>query len=235
MTRAFFRIVGRELRAAFASPVGYIVSIIFLTITGWFVFQRFFPEGRADLRFFFELLPLTLALVVPAVTMRVFAEELSTGSFEVLSTLPVTDWDVILGKFVGTLTFVLLMLTPTLLYPLIVARFGAVDWGPVVGGYLGAIFLSGLYCAVGMLTSALTRNQIVAVLVGWAVCFLLALVDDMLVFFPGPITNVVQYLGADFHFRSVARGVIDSRDLIYFVSAIFVALFGAHLAIERRK
>lgn len=235
MSVAFIHIVGRELRSTFTSAVGYIFSVIFLAFTGWLVFQNLFIASRAELRFFFELLPLTLAFVVPAVTMRVFAEELSTGSFEVLSTLPVTDWDIVLGKFVGAWGFIVLMLAPTLLYPIIVGQFGDLDAGPVVGGYVGVFFLSGLYCAVGILASALTRNQIVAVLVGWAVCSFLALIDDMLVFFPGVITNVVQYVGADYHFKSIARGVIDSRDLIYFLSAIFLALFGTGLAIERRK
>lgn len=235
MSKAFLHIVARELRATFTSAVGYIFSVIFLAFTGWLVFQNLFIASRAELRFFFELLPLTLAFVVPAVTMRVFAEEFSTGSFEALSTLPVTEWDIVLGKFVGAWTFVALMLAPTLLYPLIVAQFGDVDAGPVVGGYVGLLFLSGLYCAVGLLTSALTRNQIVAVLVGWAVCSFLALIDDMLVFFPGTITNVLQYLGADFHFRNIARGVIDSRDLVYFLTAIFLALYGTNLAIEKRK
>ena len=149
MSGAFFRVVWRELRAAFGSPVPYIVAVIFLTVTGWFFFTPFFLNGRADLREFFRLLPMTLGLVVPAVTMRVFAEEFSTGSYEVLTTLPMTRFDVLLGKFTGSLLFILLMLVPTLAYPIIVATLGDLDPGPVVGGYLGAILLAALYCSVG--------------------------------------------------------------------------------------
>ena len=149
MSPAFFRVVTRELRAAFGSPVAYIVIVIFLTVTGWFFFTPFFLNGRADLREFFRLLPMTLGLVVPAVTMRVFSEEFSTGSYEVLTTLPMTRFDVLLGKFTGSLLFILLMLVPTLAYPIIVASLGDLDAGPVVGGYVGAVLLAALYCSVG--------------------------------------------------------------------------------------
>lgn len=234
MSRAALSIIARELRAAFLAPVGYIVAIVFLLITGWLFMQPFFLNGRADLRQFFELLPLTLALMAPAVTMRAFAEEYSTGSFEVLTTLPVTRMDVLIGKFTGAVGFVTLTLAPTALYPVVIARLGDLDWGPVIAGYVGAVLLVGLYCAAGLLASALTRNQIIAFVIGLAIALSLALIDDALIYVPGRITAAVQYLGAGYHFRSIARGVLDSRDLVYFLSGTAVFLAGAGLALRRR-
>lgn len=234
MSRAALSIIARELRAAFLAPVGYIVAIVFLVITGWLFMQPFFLNGRADLRQFFELLPLTLALMAPAVTMRAFAEEYSTGSFEVLTTLPVTRMDVLIGKFTGAVGFVTLALAPTALYPVVIARLGDLDWGPVIAGYVGAVLLVGLYCAAGLLASALTRNQIIAFVIGLAIALSLALIDDALIYVPGRITAAVQYLGAGYHFRSIARGVLDSRDLVYFLSGTAVFLAGAGLALRRR-
>ena len=234
MSPAFFRVVTRELRAAFGSPVAYIVIVIFLTVTGWFFFTPFFLNGRADLRGFFSLLPMTLGLVVPAVTMRVFAEEFSTGSYEVLTTLPMTRFDVLLGKFAGSLIFILLLLVPSLAYPLIVAALGDLDGGPVLGGYVGAVLLAALYCSVGLFASALTKNQIVAFIIGLTLCAFLALIDKMLFFVPAGLTGVLQYLGADYHFRNVAKGVLDSRDVVYFLSAAGVGLYATNLVVERR-
>lgn len=234
MSRAALSIIARELRAAFLAPVGYIVAIVFLVITGWLFMQPFFLNGRADLRQFFELLPLTLALMAPAVTMRAFAEEYSTGSFEVLTTLPVTRLDVLIGKFAGAVGFVTLALAPTALYPVVIARLGDLDWGPVIAGYVGAVLLVGLYCAAGLLASALTRNQIIAFVIGLAIALSLALIDDALIYVPGRITAAVQYVGADYHFQNIARGVLDSRDLVYFLSGTAVFLAGAGLALRRR-
>ncbi len=234
MSLAWFQVVRRELRATFGSPVAYIVIVIFLTVTGWFFFTPFFLIGSADLRGLFQLLPMTLALVVPAITMRVFAEEFSTGSYEVLSTLPLTPLDVLLGKFAGSLLFIVAMLLPTVAYPLIVAALGDLDPGPVIGGYVGAVLLAALYCAVGMLASALTKNQIVAFIVGLALCAFLVLIDKVLVFFPATLTGVLQYLGADYHFRNIARGVFDTRDVVYFVSAAVVALYLTRVVVGRR-
>lgn len=234
MSRAALSIIARELRAAFLAPVGYIVAIVFLVITGWLFMQPFFLNGRADLRQFFELLPLTLALMAPAVTMRAFAEEYSTGSFEVLTTLPVTRLDVLIGKFTGAVGFVTLALAPTALYPVVIARLGDLDWGPVIAGYVGAVLLVGLYCAAGLLASALTRNQIIAFVIGLAIALSLALIDDALIYVPGRITAAVQYVGADYHFQNIARGVLDSRDLVYFLSGTAVFLAGAGLALRRR-
>ena len=224
----------KEFSAYFVSPVAYIVISIFLLVTGWFFFSTFFIFNQANLRTFFTLLPIVFAFVIPAITMRSIAEELNVGSDEILLTMPVTHADVILGKFFASLAFIIAMLIPTLAYPLTVSFMGQLDWGPVMGGYIGAVFLGAAFSGVGMFASALTRNQIIAFIIGLAVCFTLALIDKMLFFLPQSLLGVFSYLGADFHFQNIAKGIIDSRDILYFVSVCFVGLFGAHLALQQR-
>ena len=152
----------KEFGTYFVSPIAYIVISIFLVVTGWFFFSTFFLFNQASLRNFFSLLPITFAFVVPAVTMRLFSEELNVGSYETLLTLPVTDGDVILGKFTASVAFVAAMLVPTVAYPIFVSFLGQLDWGPVVGGYVGALFLGASFSAIGLFVSSLTRNQIIA-------------------------------------------------------------------------
>ena len=225
----------KEFMAYFVSPIAYIVISIFLLVTGWFFFMVFFLYNQADLRDFFNLLPIIFSFVVPAVTMRLFSEELNIGSYEILLTLPVTPRDVILGKFLAGVAFIAAMLVPTLAYPITVSLLGQLDWGPVVGGYIGAVLLGAAFSAIGLFASSLTRNQIVAFIIGMAICFALTLIDKMLFFLPQSLLGVFEYLGADFHFQNISRGIIDSRDILYFLSVSFVGLYGAHLAMEGKN
>ncbi len=225
----------KEIRDYFISPIGYIVICIFLLVTGWFFFATFFIFSEANLRSFFNLLPLTFALVIPAVTMRLFAEELHTGSYEMLLTLPVRLNDVIVGKFLAGAAFAAIMLVPTLAYALSITFIGDLDWGPVIGGYLGAVLLGAAFSAVGVFASALTRNQIVACIVGMIICFTLTLFDRMVFFFPNRIVEAFTYLAASSHFENISKGIIDSRDLLYFASVIFVSLYGAHLVMQTKR
>jgi ABC-2 type transport system permease protein len=224
----------KEFGTYFVSPIAYIVISIFLVVTGWFFFSTFFLFNQANLRNFFTLLPVTFAFVIPAVTMRLFSEELNVGSYETLLTLPVTDGDVILGKFMASVAFVAAMLVPTVAYPIFVSFLGQLDWGPVVGGYVGALFLGASFSAVGLFVSSLTRNQIIAFIGGMAICFFLTLIDKVLFFLPPNLLSIFQYLGADFHFDNIAKGVLDSRDILYFLSVIFVGLYATHLAMEAK-
>jgi ABC-2 type transport system permease protein len=142
--------------------------------------------------------------------------------------------DVILGKFSAACAFIAAMLVPTLAYPVMVAALGTLDWGPVVGGYLGAVLMGAAFAAVGLFASALTRNQIIAFIIGLAICFSLTLVDQMAFFMPQALANTLSYLAADVHFQNVARGVVDTRDLIYFLSVCFIGLYATHLALSTR-
>ena len=225
----------KEFRDYFVSPIAYIVIAIFLIVTGWFFFSSFFLYNQATLRNFLNLLPLTFSFVIPAVTMRLFSEELSIGSYEVLLTMPVTPVDVIMGKFLASVAFVAAMLVPTLFYPITIMFLGQLDLGPVVGGYIGAIFLGGAFSAIGIFSSSLTRNQIIAFIIGMAICFTLTLIDKMLFFFPESILSFITYLGADSHFKNISKGIIDSRDVIYFLSVIFMTLYASRLAIQEKN
>lgn len=219
-------IVKRELGAYFTGAVGYIVIGLFLLISGFLFFNVFFLESRAELRRFFSTLPVLLAFFIPAVTMRLFAEERKSGSLETLMTLPVSSVDVVMGKFWASLAFTSVMIAPTLVYALTASLFGSLDAAPVVCGYLGAVFLAAAFCSVGLFASASTKNQIVAFFIGWALCILLALIDQFLLFLPARLANFLGYLSAGSHFTSVSRGIVDSRDLVYFVSltAVFLTL-----------
>jgi ABC-2 type transport system permease protein len=233
--RSFSIVFRRELRALFLTPIGYIVIALFLVVMGWFFFSTFFLAGRADLRDFFSLLPIILSFTVPATTMRLFAEERRSGSYEILMTLPVTGMDVLLAKYASAVAFTLISVAPTLSYPLFISGFGDLDWGPVVGGYVGAALLVLMLCGIGILASALTRNQIVAFIVGLVGCAFFTMVDRMLYFFPAGVSNVLQYLAAGYHFRSVAKGLLDSRDIVYFLSMAFLAIFVTNIVNEERR
>jgi len=225
----------KEFRTYFVSPIAYIVISIFLIVTGWFFFSTFFLFNQANLRNFFSLLPVVFAFVVPAVTMRLFSEELNVGSYEILLTMPVTYREVVLGKFLAGVAFVTAMLLPTLAYPVTITFLGDLDWGPVVGGYVGAVLLGASFSAVGLFASSLTRNQIVAFIVGVAICFALVLIDKILFFLPSPLVGVLEYLGADYHFENISKGILDSRDIIYFLSLVFISLYATHLAMEEKS
>jgi ABC-2 type transport system permease protein len=225
----------KEFRTYFVSPIAYIVISIFLIVTGWFFFSTFFLFNQANLRNFFSLLPVVFAFVVPAVTMRLFSEELNVGSYEILLTMPVTYREVVLGKFLASVAFVTAMLLPTLAYPVTITFLGDLDWGPVAGGYVGAILLGASFSAVGLFASSLTRNQIVAFIVGVAICFALVLIDKILFFLPSSLVGVLEYLGADYHFENISKGILDSRDIIYFLSLIFISLYATHLAMEEKS
>ena len=232
--RQVVHIFRKEFSTYFVSPIAYIVIAIFLLVTGWFFFSTFFLFDQANLRTFYALLPVVFAFVIPAITMRLISEEINVGSDEILLTMPVTFRDVILGKFLASVALVVAMMIPTVAYPLTVSFMGQLDWGPVIGGYVGAVFLGAAFSAVGLFASALTRNQIIAFIIGLAICFTLTLIDKLLYFLPQSLLGVFSYLGADFHFQNIAKGIIDSRDILYFISICFVGLYGAYLTLLQR-
>jgi ABC-2 type transport system permease protein len=225
----------KEFKGYFVSPIAYIVISIFLILTGWFFFSTFFLFGQAEMRNFFSLLPVIFSFIVPAVTMRLFSEEFSTGSYELLVTMPVTSLDVIIGKFLAAVAFIVIMLIPTFTYSIFISFIGDLDWGPIFGGYTGAILLGAAFSGIGIFASSLTRNQIVAFIIGMAFCFILTLLDKMLFFLPDALLTIFQYLAADYHFQNISRGIIDSRDLLYFLSICFIMLYGTNLVIQGKK
>ena len=232
--RQSLHIFKKEFGAYFISPIAYIVISIFLVVVGWFFFSTFFLFRQADMRNFFTLLPITFSFVIPAITMRLFSEELNVGSYELLMTLPVTYLDVVFGKFLAGVAMVAAMLLPTLTYPISISLIGELDWGPVLAGYIGALLLGAAFTAIGLFASSLTRNQIIAFIIGLAICIALTLLDKMLIVLPRASVSVLAYLGADFHFQNIAKGILDSRDVLYFLSVVFVSLYGANLSMQSK-
>jgi ABC-2 type transport system permease protein len=226
----------KELKSYFVSPIAYIVISVFLVIIGWLFYSTFFLNRQASLTRFFSLLPITFAFFIPAVTMRLFSEEINVGTYEVLLTMPVTFRDIIMGKFLAAVAFVGIMLAPTIFYSIFTTFLGTLDWGPVIGGYLGAMLLGATFSSIGILASSLTRNQVVAFIIGMTTCFSLTmLIDFVLYFVPDVMVGFFQYLSANFHFQNIAKGVIDSSDIIYFLSISFIALYGANLIMQEKK
>lgn len=227
----------REFRSYFDSPIGYIFITAFLVLTGWFFYSSFFISNYAGMRGFFDLLPWMFLFFVPAVTMRLWSEEKKLGTMELLMTLPVKDRDVVLGKFLAS--FVFLSTTILMTFPLMmsVMMLGNPDSGPIIGGYLGAILMGGAYLSIGMFASSLNENQIVAFILGVVICFALFMVGEsfVLIRVPGSWATVFQFLGLGAHFRSIGRGVIDSRDIIYYLSVISFFLFLNLRSLESRK
>ena len=225
----------KEFKDYFISPIAYIVISLFLIVTGWFFFSTFFIFDRADLRDFFSLLPITFSFIIPAITMRLFAEEKNVGSYETLLTMPVAFTEIALGKFFAATLFTASMLIPTLSYPLFISLIGEIDPGPVIGGYIGAVFLAAAYCSLGIFASSLTRNQIVAFIIGSALCFALTILDKLLFFMPSKLLPVIEFLSANSHFATISKGIIDSRDILYFVSVVFISIFSTHIVMHEKN
>ena len=225
----------KELLGYFTTPIAYIVITVFLAITGWLFFATFFLYGQAELRGFFQLLPLIFSFVIPAITMRLFSEEKHSGSFEILMTLPITTLEVVLGKFLAATAFVMIMLAPTIFYAISIAIVGSPDPGPIIGGYFGALLLGGAYSAIGIFSSTLSKNQIVAFIIGFIICITLSLLDKFLFFLHTSVLGFFEYLGSDFHFRNISRGMIDSRDIIYFLSIIALSVIGSVQILEEKR
>jgi ABC-2 type transport system permease protein len=216
--------------------VAYIVVVLFLLITGGMFFLSFF-EGPQELslRRFFADAPFFLTFFAPAMTMGLFAEEKRSGTLELLMTMPVSDTQIVLGKFFASVSLLVVVLLFTLPYPLTLYYLGELDWGPVAGGYLGLLFLGAAYMAVGLMVSSWTRDQIVAILLSFFLCFALFIVDRVFGPQSGTASKVLEYLSANYHFTNIARGVIDARDLVYYLSVMLVGLTAARTSLASRR
>jgi ABC-2 type transport system permease protein len=224
-------IAKRELRAYFNSPIAYVFLGVFLVASAvllFFLFGGVFMDGTASMRRYFMGAPIIFMVFVPAVTMRLIAEERKTRTLESLLTLPVTDLDVVLGKFLGALALIAIGLVFTLVFPLsisfLVSEGFSFDWGPVAGGYLGLLLLGAAFIALGMWTSAITQDQVVGFVLGVIACAAFVFIDWLAFLVPDSLAALFTYLSADVHFESIARGVIDSRDVVYFLSLTAVGL-----------
>jgi len=225
----------REIRTYFNSPVAYIVVTVFTIVFGVFFFNNLFVEKQADMRSLFNLAPLMLCFFAPAITMRLLAEEKGSGTIELLITMPVRDAEVVVGKFLAAMVVLATTLGLTLVFAITVSRLGPLDKGPAVAGYLGLLLLGGAYVAIGVMASSFARNQVVALIAAFAICFTLFLLGKVLPFIPESLQPIVSFLSTDAHFENIGRGVIDSRDVIYYLSVIGVALLVATTSLESRR
>jgi ABC-2 type transport system permease protein len=229
----------KELRSYFASPVGYVFIIFYLLVSNGFFFfiQDFFRQGQASMRGYFAALPWIFLFFVPAITMRLWAEEKKVGTLEILLTMPLREAEVVLGKFLASFVFLCITLVFTVSVPLSIGYLGRPDIGVIVGSYVGALFLGAAYLAIGLLISSLTENQVVAFIVSIAVIFLLLVIGVAPSYLGalGPLVHVCEYVSLLSHFNSVTRGVIDSRDVIYYLSVVALFLYLNAKNIEARK
>lgn len=234
---AIFPIIKKELKSYFNSPIAYIFITIFLVMSSWLFFNTYFLEKQATMRGFFMFLPWIFLFLVPAVTMRLWAEEKRQGTLEVLMTLPVKDSDVVLGKFLASFIFLALCLLLTFPIALIVIFTGKPDIGVIFVQYLGSLLLGSAYLAIGLFVSSFTNNQIIAFVVAIALnfAFLIVGTDFVLFMVPDFAQALLQYLGLGTHFFNMGRGVIDSRDLVYYLSIIAVFLLLNARTIAGRK
>lgn len=233
--RNILSIYKKELRSYFNSAVAYIVITVFLLIAGWFFSTQFFIMGQATVRTALAIIPLILIVFVPAITMRSIAEEKKAGTIELLVTMPTRDWDIILGKFLAALTLLAIALVFTLAYALTASLLGDLDAGATIAGYVGLILLGAAFLGIGLFASAISENQIVALIIGVVIIFAFYILDWVTVFVPGPLASILEFLSLDYHFNSIARGVIDSRDVIYYLSITGFSLVLSVRALESRK
>ncbi len=231
-------IYSKELKSYFNSPVAYIVMIVFMVISGFLFTMSFFQINVASMREFFGSFFIQLVLFVvfiPAITMRSFSEEKKQGTLELLLTKPITDIELILGKYLSALTLIVITLSPTILYFIIIKMIGPIPFWPFLTSLLGYILMSAFFVGVGVFVSSLTENQIIAFIVSVLICLFFFLSGKLLIVFPTSLVSIFEYLTTDYHLSNISRGVIDSRVLIYYFSMIFFTLFLTKVSLESRK
>lgn len=227
-------ILKKELNLFFATPIGYLVIAIFLLINGLFlwVFKGDFnilDANFADLNSFFFIAPWFFIFMIPAITMRTFSDEIRLGTIEIIKTKPITSWDIIIGKYLGSLLLISIALIPTMTYIYTIAQLAGtpenIDYGSIIGSYFGLLFLASAITAIGMFTSTLSNNQIVAFIMGLALSFFMfygfEAIDELI----SSDTYDIKTLGLYAHFINIGRGVIDTKDLLYFLSVTFFFLY----------
>ena len=236
-------ILKKELNSFFSSPIGYLVIAVYLVINGLFlwVFNGDFNilhAGFADLNSYFFLAPWIFIFLIPAITMRSFSDEFNTGTIEILRTKPITIWQLIIGKFLGSLCLVILAILPTLIYIYSIYQLGNpvgnINFGTTIGSFLGLLFLAATYTAIGVFSSTISKNQIVSFLVAVFISFFMyygfeALASNNLF---GSLDYTIQNIGMSTHFNNISKGVIDTRDLIYFTSLAFLFLYFTNIRIN---
>lgn len=229
-------IAHKEFSSFFKSPAAYMVLVGFLLITGWFFANPLFLLNQSDLRTLFSIIPIIFLIFIPAITMGLVSKENNSGTIELLSTLPVKSSEIVIGKFIAGLGLIVTGLVLSLIHPITIMLIGTnVDVGAMFTGYLGLVLLASVYSAVGLFASCLTKNQIIAFIISFVIVFFFFILDYALFFIPSSISGIFQYLSINYHFSNIARGIIDTRNVIYFASLTFVFLYLASKALDLKK
>lgn len=230
-------ITWRELKTYFASPLAYILSAFWLVLSGYFFSLNLFYSREASMRNLLSTIIFLFVLIAPLITMRLLAEEQRMGTLELLLTSPLSDWQVVIGKFLGSLIwYVALVIVPMLYYVVVLATAGSPDYGPLVTGYIGLIFLGASCLAIGTLTSSLTQNQVVAGVLSFIILIFLWVADSVSSFAgAGTISDIFTYLSITRHFDSFFQGVLNSTDIVYTLSLIAISLFLATQTLQTRR
>ncbi len=234
--RVALAIASKEIQTYFTSPMGYIVALVFVALTGYFFVTSIstdIPEASID--GYVTPSALILIFLAPAMTMRLFAEEQKLGTLELLLTSPVRDWEVVLGKYAASLVFFIATLSLTLFYVVLLGYYGNPDWGPVWSGYLGMALYGGAALSIGLLTSSFTNNQIIALVVGFGILLILFVIDQSAGLVSGTTSTVLSQIGLTSHLEDFTRGVVDTRDLAYYLTVIAVFLFLTVRSVESRR
>lgn len=224
----------KELAIMLNAPATYVISVVFMLVTGWLFVSPLFQLDQSGLDTFFRPLPLIFTFLVPALTMRSFSEEFKSGTIEYLATLPIEDHEIVIGKYIAAMGMIGLLMAFTLVYPVVLLVIGSPDIGQMIGVYVSIFGLASFFTAIGLFASALTRNQVVAFIIGFFVCFIFFLLERMADFLPGMLANVVRGFGVGMHFDALARGVLDTRDLLYWTTGT-VFFLSASLSVMQSK
>ena len=226
----------RELGGFFNSPMAYIFLVIFAIVNGYFFTNTFFLFGQSDLRVLFDIVPLVYLFFIPAVSMGLIARENNLGTMETMSTMPLNSYEFVIGKFLAAFLLILLGLVATSIHLFTLIAVGTnVDYGAIFSGYLGLALMGGTYAAIGTYASSVTENQVVAFIVGVFIVLVFFMLDKTLVFVPTSIAGFVQFLAVDYHLSNISRGVIDSRNLVYFFSVIGFFIFLTIQTLEMKR
>jgi ABC-2 type transport system permease protein len=228
-------IARRELGSYFMSPIAYAVTAVFLLVVGYFFGLLLYYSREATLRYLFYNVTVLLLLIGPALTMRLVAEERRSGTIELLLTSPVRDGEIIAGKFMAAMALWALMLALTFVYPLLLRLVGNPDPGPIVAGYLGLFLAGSAVLALGLVASTLTSNQVIAALIAFGLSLLLWLADALEGLLSGPLGRFFAYLSLSTHFEDFPKGIIDTRDVVFYLTVVVAALFVATRLLEARR
>ncbi|MBI9030960.1 ABC transporter permease subunit [bacterium] len=229
-------IAQKEFSSFFKSPAAYMVLVGFLVITGWFFAHDLFLNNYSDIRDVLSFVPTIYLIFIPAITMGLVSKENYSGTIELLSTLPVKSYQIVTGKFFAGLGLIMVGILFSLIHPFTIMMIGTnVDVGTFFTGYLGLILLASAYTAIGLFASCLTKNPIIAFIVSFVIMFFFFILQYALFFIPSSIAGIFQYLSVNYHYSNLIRGVIDTRNIIYFVSLTFVFLFLAGTILDLKK